>query len=81
MNDGTTDDGTMFFEMAREFPVRTGVYTFSLPVFALLQFLNGFVHEGPLAYIGLFGVLVVVFSVMLTRYHVSVYRREKFGEW
>lgn len=77
MDDGVTDDHNAFVQMASEFPVRTGIYTFGLPVFALLQLINGVVHEGALTFIGLFAVLVVAFSVMLTRYHVAIYRRKK----
>lgn len=77
MDDGITNDGGGFFQMASEFPVRTGIYTFGLPLFALLQLINGFVHKGPLVYIGLFAVLVVAFSVKLTQYHVAAYRRKK----
>ena len=79
MDDGITDDHDVFFQMASEFPVRTGIYTFGLPVFALLQLINGFVHDGPLDFIGLFGVLVVAFSVILTQYHLAVYRRKKLA--
>ena len=77
MDDVTTDDRSVFFKMASEFPVRTGIYTFGLPVFALLQLINGYVHEGSLVYIGLFAALAVALSVMLTRYHVAIYRRKK----
>ena len=75
------DDHDTFFQMANEFPVRTGIYSFGLPVFALLQLINGYVHEGSLAYIGLFAALIVAFSVKLTQYHVAMYRREKFSRW
>ena len=81
MTDGVTDGHNAFVEMAREFPLRTGIYTFGLPVFALLQLINGVVHDGPLVHIGLFGVLVVAFSVMLTRYHLAIYRRKKVTKW
>lgn len=79
--DGATDDRSAFFRMASEFPVRTCIYTFGLPVFALLQLINGLVHDGPLVFIGFFGVLVVALSVILTRYHVAVYRRKKVAGW
>ncbi|NHN58891.1 MULTISPECIES: hypothetical protein [Halorussus] len=74
---GLTDEYDAFFQMVREFPVRTGIYTLGLPAFALLQLINGFVHDGSLAFIGLFAALVVAFSVVLTRYHVAVYHRKK----
>jgi hypothetical protein len=81
MEERVTESYDAFLQMAREFPVRTGLYTFGLPVFALLQLINGFVHEGSLVYIGLFAVMVVAFSVLLTQYHVAVYRRKKFTRW
>lgn len=81
MDDEATDGLDVFFEMAREFPVRTGLFTFGLPVFALLQLINGFVHEGSLASIALFGAVMVAYSVQLTRYHVAAYRRRKLSEW
>ncbi len=81
MNNGVSDDQDLFLQMASEFPVRTGIYTFGLPVFALLQLINGFVHEGSLGYIGLFAVLMVAFSVKLTRYQIAVYRRQKVANW
>lgn len=80
-DDGGTDDHDTFFRMASEFPVRTGLYTFGLPVFALLQLINGFVHDGSLVYIGLFAALVVAFSVLLTQYQVAVYRRKNIAQW
>lgn len=81
MDDGVTDDHDAFLQMAIEFPIRTSLYTFGLPVFALLQMINGFVHGGSLTFIGFFAVLAVAFSVILTRYHVAIYRRRKFTKW
>lgn len=81
MTDGVTDDHDAFVQMASEFPVRTGIYTFGLPVFALLQLINGFVHGGSLVFIALFGALVVAFSAILTQYHVAAYRRKKITRW
>ncbi|UPV99873.1 hypothetical protein M0R88_15305 [Halorussus gelatinilyticus] len=80
-NNGVTDDHDAFLQMASEFPVRTSIYTFGLPVFAVLQLINGFVHDGSLELIGLFAVLMVAFSVKLTLYHVAIYRRQKVDSW
>ncbi|WP_137287037.1 hypothetical protein [Halorussus salinisoli] len=77
MDEKLTDDHDAFRQMASEFPVRTGIFTFGLPVFALLQVLNGYVHESSFVSIGLFALLVVAFSVKLTQYQIAVYRREK----
>jgi len=75
--DESADDRSAFARMAADFPVRTGIFTFGLPAFGLLQVINGFVHEGALLYIGLFAALVTAFSVTLTRYHLASYRKEE----
>ena len=46
MDDEVADDRDAFLQTAREFPVRTGVFSFGLPAFALLQLINGIVHGG-----------------------------------
>jgi hypothetical protein len=78
MENGVTDDYDAFLQMANEFPVRTSIFTFGPPVFGLLQLINGLVHDGSLLFIGLFAVVAVALSVILTQYHVAVYRRQKF---
>ena len=80
MIDETAGEMDAFVRMAREFPMRTGIYTFGLPAFALLQLMNGYVHGGSLAFIGLFSAFSVACSVLLTRYQVAVYRRRLVGE-
>jgi len=82
MDDELADDRDAFVRMAREFPVRTVIFTFGLPAFATLQLINGLVHEGSVAFIGLFAVLAVAYSVVLTRYHLAAYRRDRLvTEW
>ena len=82
MDNEVRNDTDVFFQMARDFPVRTGIFTFGLPAFALFQMINGIVYEGSLLFIGVFSALVVAYSIQLTRYHVAIYRREKFTrEW
>jgi len=68
-----------FIRMAREFPVRTGLFTFSLPVFALLQLLNGILHGGSLPFIGGFVVLAIACSVLLGQYQLAVYRQRRLS--
>ena len=80
MSNRERDGADAFFRMAREFPARTGIFTFGLPAFALLQLINGVVFGGALAFIGLFAALTVAFSIQLTRYHVAAYRREKLAQ-
>lgn len=79
MDDDTATEMDTFIRMVREFPVRTGLFTFSLPVFALLQLLNGVIHEGSLVYIGTFVVLAIASSVLLARYQIAVYRRRRLS--
>lgn len=71
------DDLQTFKAMAREFPLRTTIYTFGLPVFALLQLVNALVFDGSLLIIGAFATLMVLCSIVLTRYHIAIYRRQK----
>ncbi|MFC6720736.1 hypothetical protein ACFQHN_24840 [Natrialbaceae archaeon GCM10025896] len=65
--------------MVREFPVRTGIFTFGLPLFALLQLVNGIVYGGSIPLIGLFAAVMVAHSVQLTSYHMASYRREQLS--
>lgn len=79
-NTSLTTDATeleAFVKMAREFPVRTGIYSFGLPVFAALQIVNALLFDGSLLIIGAFAALMVASSIQLTRYHVAIYRRKK----
>lgn len=78
-----TDDIDLTFEaMARQFPARTGVYTVGPPVVGLAQLLNSYVHGVSLLYAGLFTVLLLAFSVVITRYHLASYRVTLLtGEW
>jgi len=80
MDDELSDDTTVFFQMARDFPVRTGLFSFGLPVFALLQLLNGWFNQGSVAIIGAFVVLMVLFSAQLTRYQLANYRRQRLSD-
>ncbi|WP_435345633.1 hypothetical protein [Haloarchaeobius sp. HRN-SO-5] len=71
-----TDDRDAFVRMAREFPVRTGLFTFGLPLFGVFQLVNVFLHGGSLPVIAAFALVLVAYSVALTRYHVAAYRRD-----
>lgn len=77
MSNTEPDTLAAFVRMAREFPVRTAIFSLGLPVFACLQVVNGLVHDGSLVFIGLFASLLVAYSVQITRYHVAVYRRKQ----
>lgn len=76
--DGDTAISTdTFCKMASDFPVRTAIFTFGLPLFALFQLLNGVVHGGSLLGISIFLALAVGCSVLLTQYQIAVYRRRR----
>lgn len=82
MDDNVANEMDRFRRMAREFPIRTGLFTFSLPVFALLQLLNGILHGGSLVIIGSFVVLTIACSVLLVQYQLAVYRQRRLSrEW
>jgi len=73
--DSSPSERALFVQMAREYPVRTTIFTFGLPVFALSQVVNGYVNEGSLALIGALALLTIAVSLHLTRYQLAVYRR------
>lgn len=77
------DDCDVTFEaMARQFPVRTGVYTVGPPVVGLAQLVNSYVHGVPLWYAALFTVGLLAFSVIVTRYQLASYRvAQVTDEW
>lgn len=68
-------DGTTFSRMAREFPVRTGIFTFGPLILALAQLINSHLHGGSLVYTAVFAAVLVVYSVQITRYHLATFRR------
>jgi predicted lysophospholipase L1 biosynthesis ABC-type transport system permease subunit len=78
--DGPTDERALFVQMAREFPVRTVIFSFGLPIFALAQVVNGVLNSAALAVVTLFALATVAFSVQLTRYQVAVYRRRRTAD-
>jgi|AntRauTorcE11897_2_1112592.scaffolds.fasta_scaffold151007_2 hypothetical protein len=79
MDDTVAADMDAFVRMARESPVRTGVFTFSLPVFAILQLVNGLVHGGSLLFIAGFVVLALASSGLLAQYQLAVYRQRRLS--
>lgn len=69
------DDAVTLSQMARKFPVRTGLFTVGPVVFALLQLANSYVHDVSLLFAGVLAVVMLGFSVLVTRYHLAVFRR------
>jgi len=79
MDTDTILDTTDFVRMARDFPLRTGLFTFSLPAFAAFQLFNGFVNGGSLTVIAGFAVVATICSILLAQYQVAAYRRERIA--
>ena len=74
------DDPTLFVRMARSFPVRTLIFSFGLPLFALCQLANAYLHDASLPVIALLSAVVVAFSLTVTRYQIAAYRRRTLTE-
>jgi len=68
-----------FVEMAREFPVRTGVFTLVPLLFTLLQVANSYVHGGSLLYTAGFSAAVVAYAVSINRYHLAAFQRSRIS--
>lgn len=80
--DGVMDETKLFVRMARELPIRTLIFSFGLPMFALLQLVNGYLNGGAFEFIAIFALATIAFSVTLTRYQVAVYQRRLVtGNW
>ncbi|RXK49117.1 hypothetical protein [Halorientalis pallida] len=77
MTEDLSDDRDAFLAMARAFPLRTCLFTLGLPAFALLQVSGGLLTGGPIAFGVLLALLAVGLSVVVTRYHVARYRRQR----
>lgn len=71
-------DSATFVEMAGEFPVRTGVFTFVPLLFTLLQIVN-YVHGGSLLLTGGFSLAVLVYTVLVHQYHLAAFQRAKLS--
>lgn len=74
------DDLTLFVRMAQSFPVRTLIFSFGLPLFALCQLAIAYLHDGSLPVIALLSAVVVGFSLTVTRYQMATYRRRTLTE-
>lgn len=76
MTEDLPDERAAFLAMVRAFPLRTCLFTFGLPAFALLQVSSGLFNDGPLVFGTLLALLAMALSVVLTRYQVARYRRQ-----
>lgn len=64
-----------FAAMAREYPVRTALFTAGPLAFALVQFYNGVAHDVSLLGAGAVAVALLAFAVQVNRYHLAAFRR------
>lgn len=71
-----------FAAMAREFPVRTALFTLGPLAFALVQLFNGVAYDVSLLLAGAFALVLLAFAVQVNRYHLATYRRSAVsGRW
>ncbi|WP_202935142.1 hypothetical protein [Halorussus amylolyticus] len=66
-----------FREMFRELPGRTTVASVVPVVLGLAQVLNGHLHGVPVTHTGAFAVVMAIAAVLVTQYHLVVFRRGK----
>jgi len=71
------DEKDAFVQMAQDFPLRTCLFTFALPLVALGQLIHGLLTDGAILATTAFGLLVVAYTVVFTRYQVATYRRRQ----
>ena len=62
--------------MFRRFPFRTGLFTFGPLVVGLAQVLNAVFHDSSLWPVVAVAVVMCVFSVLITNYHLASFRRQ-----
>lgn len=57
-------------DLFRAMPARACLHTLAPLLVAAAQLTNGYLHGGSLLYPALFGAVMVVFSALVTRYHM-----------
>ena len=75
----STRTGGTLSRMARAFPARTGLFTVGPVCFAVLQLLNSYLHGVSLTYTAVLAVVMVAYSVLVTRYHLAAFRRAELS--
>lgn len=76
MLDLMVDSGAArFAAMAREYPVRTCLFTAGPLLFAIVQLFNSVAHGVSLLHTGAFALVVLAFAVQVNRYHLASFRR------
>lgn len=64
-------------EMFRCLPVRSSLFTVGPFVLAIAQLANSAFNGLPLTYSGVFAAVMVGYSVLITRYHLTEFRLRK----
>lgn len=73
------DSKAAFTEMARTFPIRTGVFTLVPLLFAVSQIVNTYVHGGSLLYTAGFSAAVLAYAISVNQYHLAAFQRIKLS--
>jgi hypothetical protein len=76
----TGDRDATFGEMCRELPVETGLFSFGPVVIALALTWNGVYHGTAPVFHALFGVVMMSFAVLVTRYNLVAFRLRRLEE-
>ena len=66
-------------QMARSRPVRTGLFSLGPPAVGGAQLLNTVFHGGSVPLVSSMATLMVLFSVLVTRYHLAVFHRRSLS--
>lgn len=71
----TKPDRPTFASMCRALPVRTGIFTFGPIAIGFAQLWNAVVHDLSVLPVAAIALVMVVFSVLVTSYHLASFRR------
>lgn len=64
-------------KLFRRAPIRTALLSAVPVLLAVIQVLNGYYFDAPLAVVAAFGAVMIGFAVVVTRYHISAMRRDR----
>ncbi|PSP65731.1 hypothetical protein BRC79_08415 [Halobacteriales archaeon QH_8_67_27] len=75
-----TRDRPSFGEMCRAFPVRTGIFTVGPLAVGVAQSFNAVAHGANLPLVALIVAGMVAYSVLVTNYHLAMFRRRGISQ-
>ena len=75
-----TRDRPSFREMCRAFPVRTGIFTVGPLAVGVAQLFNAVAHGANLPLVALIVAGMVAYSVLVTNYHLAMFRRRGISQ-